>query len=403
MSNLKEYLDYPRFKNDKIKVLIINSGYFLIKDLAQGLVENNHEVKFIQLYEKTPVNPSLSAANKQARANFLDDFLLLLVKFKPDFILTVNLIGFDEDGILVELLEKFKILAVNWFVDTPLGILNNNKKFNSSSIFSFCWEKSYLKPFRKTFPKHQIEYLPYATNYTGKEVFKNSLGFYEISFVGNSMIEATNDWREKANLEEELIRKMLSELSQDPCNNYQNFEKIIKKYQIEGFYNITYLQFLSTMIYRHESFKYLEKNQIKAQIFGDSNWQKLNFAIHQVNKGLNYYSETPQLYKNSKISLNLTSTQMKTALNQRIYDVFALGGFLLTDYREDLDLVLPELEIANFRSLAELKDKIKFYLSHDSQRRSLALKAQTLILSSHRYQNRIKSMIEILKKYYREL
>ena len=58
---------------------------------------------------------------------------------------------------------------------------------------------------------------------------------------------------------------------------------------------------------------------------------------------VDYRSEIAQWYRRIKINLNITSCQMPTALNQRVFDVPACGGFILNDNQTDLkELFSPD-------------------------------------------------------------
>jgi len=80
---------------------------------------------------------------------FIKRLIWALINFKPDFLLTINHFGFDEEGKLTELLTKFKIPFASWFVDNPFFILKNYPKQISCYLFIFLWDKSYRKILQK--------------------------------------------------------------------------------------------------------------------------------------------------------------------------------------------------------------------------------------------------------------
>jgi spore maturation protein CgeB len=51
---------------------------------------------------------------------------------------------------------------------------------------------------------------------------------------------------------------------------------------------------------------------------------------------VNYHKELPIVYNTAKINLNITVSKLKAGVSQRIFDIFACEGFLLTDYRSCL-------------------------------------------------------------------
>lgn len=84
------------------------------------------------------------------------------------------------------------------------------------------------------------------------------------------------------------------------------------------------------------------------------------------------YRETQQIYADSKINLNITSLQFDDAVTNRVVDVGAVGGFILTDWRSDLKNITQVHEEISYRSIEDLNAKIDYYLSHDSERLEIA-------------------------------
>ena len=52
--------------------------------------------------------------------------------------------------------------------------------------------------------------------------------------------------------------------------------------------------------------------------------------------------------------------------------LLVVGGFLLTDWKEDLREITPVFEQISYRSVDELKNKIDYYLTHDAERWEIA-------------------------------
>jgi spore maturation protein CgeB len=79
----------------------------------------------------------------------------------------------------------------------------------------------------------------------------------------------------------------------------------------------------------------------------------------------------------------------------RVYDVLACGGFLLTEYRPSLEeefAVGRDLE--TFRTPEELRDKIEYYIEHDSQRRRIAQSGQRTVLENYTYVQRGREFLK---------
>ena len=84
------------------------------------------------------------------------------------------------------------------------------------------------------------------------------------------------------------------------------------------------------------------------------------------------HKDTDRIYAESRININITSIQFDSAIVNRVLDVAAAGGFLLTDWKDDLRDITSVYELISYRTIAELKDKIDYFLSHDAERLEIA-------------------------------
>ena len=114
-----------------------------------------------------------------------------------------------------------------------------------------------------------------------------------------------------------------------------------------------------------------------------------------------YYEDLADFYNQSKINFNMTSLQMKNAVNQRVFDVPACGGFILTDYKEQLNEIYDlSNDIAYFKEIGEIKELVKYYLANLNVCEKMASNARNKVLKAHTYAHRINEMINIMKKRY---
>ncbi len=431
MNKFKEILNYKKSfenrnllteNNYQLKVLVINSGYFLIKEVSRAFIESKDKVQMLDLYNSTPISPFLKSEETNAKDNFLEKLLNSLIQFKPDIIFTVNMIGFDTEGKLLEMLDELDMVVVNWFVDTPLGILGESKGLDRKNILSFTWEKDYIKEFNKNYSEHKIEYLPYGTMYSGREPFISKDEYKtDISFVGNSMFYAAEDWEERylesIKSEKNSLDKEMNffGMKNDFISTFSNSNTLALNEDIIDFFEDnkittedsilkTYFMFLGSNLIRKEIIPNIDINCNNSLIvYGDENWNRLNLQHSKLKTYLDYYKELPFSNASSKISLNLTSPQMRTGLNQRIYDTSATGGFLLTDYREDFFELFESFKYKNdivFKSKEELLDKIKFYLNNETIRLKVIDNFRGILLADHRYINRIIEIKKYLIKHF---
>lgn len=124
----------------------------------------------------------------------------------------------------------------------------------------------------------------------------------------------------------------------------------------------------------------LSNLNIDIRIYGP-NWRRYYIfqpRVLRAIKGIGLYGdELVKHYVASKIVLNISGwfTEKAYEMNQRIFDVPACGGFLLTDYMDELESFFKiGEEIEAYKSVEELIDKIQFYLKHEDIRERIAIK-----------------------------
>ena len=114
----------------------------------------------------------------------------------------------------------------------------------------------------------------------------------------------------------------------------------------------------------------------------------------RVRGGVKTLTEMPLVFHESKINLNFTMRPIKTGLPLRMFDVCGCGGFLLTNYQEELAAHYePGVEAEYFTSKEELLDKAAYYLAHDEERRKIAQRGYERTKAQHTYAHRMEQMI----------
>jgi spore maturation protein CgeB len=136
-------------------------------------------------------------------------------------------------------------------------------------------------------------------------------------------------------------------------------------------------------------------------VYGDEAWLEVLPGSENYS-GLADYAETvPAVYRSSAISLNLTRPQLRTTVNQRLFDVAVAGGFVLTDYRPDLETLFDiDMEVASFRSLEEMEELVDYYLNNKGERESKAEMARQRVLEQHTYLHRARQLVDLVRDRY---
>ncbi|MBN2310928.1 MAG: glycosyltransferase family 1 protein, partial [Candidatus Hydrogenedentes bacterium] len=134
------------------------------------------------------------------------------------------------------------------------------------------------------------------------------------------------------------------------------------------------------------------------EVRGDARWREV---VERCGGEVGYFDDLAGFYRTTAVNLNTTSLQMHSAVNQRVFDCPAAGGFLITDAQGDLaELFEPDTEAVSYASLDELEDKVRHYLAHPSERTEIVRRAQRRIGAHHTHQHRLKALEAFLKQRY---
>lgn len=119
--------------------------------------------------------------------------------------------------------------------------------------------------------------------------------------------------------------------------------------------------------------------------------------------------ETAVAYSGSKIVINLHRSHIDEVVNNntlsipavspnpRTFEIAATGTLQLVDARDDMgSFYKPGEEIETFASPQEMMDKIRFYLTHEEERRAIALRAFERTLKDHTYTKRIHQLLTVI-------
>lgn len=108
-----------------------------------------------------------------------------------------------------------------------------------------------------------------------------------------------------------------------------------------------------------------------------------------------------EVFSHSQINLNLTNSFVGDLqqVKGRNFEVPGCGGFLLTGKAENLEeYYVPGKEIVCFETLTELTEKIKYYLSHEEERRQISRAGYERTLREHTYERRLRQLFHIIER-----
>ena len=124
-----------------------------------------------------------------------------------------------------------------------------------------------------------------------------------------------------------------------------------------------------------------------------------NFDMPGVNnRGIaDYWEVAPKVFNRSKINLNFTIRNIRTGIPLRVWDILSAGGFCITNYQPELLMYFENgKDIVIFEDAEDLIEKVKYYLTHEEERKQIALNGYNKVKNMHRYCDRFDEIKKII-------
>ncbi len=382
------------------KCLLLSGNFFLQKECERALQQVTKKDPAVFKYEKV-----LSDSEYESHLQ------RIIQREKPDFILSVNMKGFDGSGILNATAQRFGIPVVVWFVDDPHPILLQHCEYINDSMIALCWEKTFL-PYLEKKGFSRVAYLPLATD---PNLFSGSGSSpaaprVPVGFVGSSMGDNfLTDIKRKFLWSDSLI-PLVEAISDNLLKNpaLSVYSTIQQQLQDAGmtlpFSDDRNITWLCSLIIHTASMKKRKRIigsliPLTIETFGDpEGWKQLLGDSLKTNPDLDYTTQLGNCYRDIAINLNITSCQMPSAVNQRVFDIPMAGSFVISDNQKDLEELFEiDKEAIAFNSPEELTDLITCYSNTETARHNIIKKAQIRIKKEHTYFHRIEALFSIIK------
>ena len=91
------------------------------------------------------------------------------------------------------------------------------------------------------------------------------------------------------------------------------------------------------------------------------------------------------------------------ANNMRLYEATGCGALLITDAKDNLsELFEVDKEIVAYKTVDDLVSLIQYYTEHDQQREIIAAAGQQRTLNEHTYENRMRTLVDIVNNYIKD-
>ncbi len=385
----------------KLKLLVMKSAGtiapFIMTDIAESFERLGHAVLTIDFAAE-----GLYAGEKAGKAISISERIR---SFAPDFALSYGCGGLITLADGVHLFEALKIPYLLMFYDAPFGLDAKLASFGSSPLLRvLCWDRRYFQLF-KSFGAERLLWQPLGTNLRTFGAAQASGAAAGISFVGSLPLERLARGLPGSPPLQAFAKSVLELKMASPCRParelfdeaegalppeaaapFREFRKTpgFAAYMVD-------VICLADALYRREALMALSDKG--PSVYGNDGWKSAAIPSLDYRGQIEYGPKLAEAYASSAVNLNLSNCHLESAVNQRVFDCPAAGGFLLTDYRADLEeLFDPGTELAVFRNIDEMRELAGRFASDEPGRRRIAEAARRRVFAGHGWDSRTAAL-----------
>ncbi|SES00500.1 Glycosyl transferases group 1 [Butyrivibrio fibrisolvens] len=333
--------------------------------------------------------------------------------------------SFDYFADLSNICQKYSIVYVSWVFDCPHYSLYSqsvNNTVNRIHIFDRGLYKELIEAGVKT-----VFHTPLGVNTKrleelfGYNLSDNSIDEYQrvdnyihdVTFLGN-LYDNEFNFYDKASISQDL-KCYLEEVFEAQQKIYGrdiiSDKRVIDDYTMKclrqslqfeetGKFNIDYdkvildvLRKKITVIERRKMLEQLGK-RFDTVVYTTPDAKSIPGVI---NLGLaDYNIQMPQIFRKSKININMTLRCISSGVPLRVMDILAAGGFLITTYQEEIaEYFEDEKDLVIVNSPEEMLEKTDYYLKNDTDRIKIAISGQHKVFNNYSYSKIIPEIMKI--------
>jgi len=383
-------MTYRKFADVNPRLMLLESDYWLDGACERAARKMGWEVRKVRVVQEGVMSREIIA-----------ELMGTLIDFRPDFILSINASGVDEAGLLVHFFADLHVPFVTWFVDDPRTILIGRQTYGTDFGVALTWERAY-EPDLARAGFGLVATLPLGVDDSLFNDPPRDDWPMPPTFIGNSMTaQAAKEWEWIA--QRTRVTLAVTEAFEKGLVNRANFgrglaamlgaETIAEWDEHERRHAEIYCFIEGTRRLRVALVEALLPEGLF--VAGDEDWKSVTpMAIPYIN----YAAGLPSYYRQCAVNVNSTSIQMASAVNQRVLDCPASGGFLLTDAQGQLaELFDLDDEVAVYHNLDEAREVLRHYVAHPEARVAMIQRAQRRVLGEHTYGHRLRQLVSLLK------
>ena len=331
------------------------------------------------------------------------DFLDKALSKGYDALFSVN---FSTEAL--RMCEKHGCLYYSWIYDCPVNIVDR-EPMRSDCCRLFFFDSAQAE--RASSMGMNAFYLPLAADCQvfAPAVSKGISGKYDVSLVGQLYKSQYQDYlkplddysrgylegivRSQSNLPYGyLIPEVVTEELTEKLNVF--FTKAGGENAAVSKRQLTYLLACETTGRARLTALQLLSNHFKTALWSGDSDERLSGA--ETHPYADYYSEMPAIFASSKVNLNISLCCIEAGIPLRVLDIIACGGFVLTDYKPDMEeFFVPGESIETWSTLEELYMKTDYYIRNDTERKRISENSRQILEKAFRFEDRLAAILNV--------
>ncbi|MDR0516137.1 MAG: glycosyltransferase [Fibromonadaceae bacterium] len=374
---LREMLKFGYEKQQQSHIAIPFGSHFLQQEILNAFNE-------LQIPCITLPQDSKNPAEREAM------LMEIFQKNTPRLVLCVNAKGIDSEGILLNICRRFSVPVHTWFVDDPRPIACLLNKPQCENIIAWTWERAYI-PWLKQKGFAEAQWLPLAGD---SSLFypQNKKPVHNLMFTGSAMAGSFLDeiWRHVTYNGNEAL-PIAQNAAFQILTGGMTADQVPGDTKEEAWF-ASYCIHLASAEKRRLCLEPLLPAGLK--LAGDSQgWKAVFGSFVKILPDIDYRNELCSHYSLGNIHINITSCQMPSAVNQRVFDIPLCERFVISDVQSNLFELFPKDAVCAANSPEEYAELAKFYTKNASTKETIIKKAREHILKEHLYRHRLEKLL----------
>ncbi len=386
-----------------MKILLIEWKSFARADLKEALTLEGHELVLFPI--------SVTGENLSHNPELEERLSAVLHKEAPDLVFSV-----DYWPAVSIVCNREKVRYISWTYDNPHVMLySHTVTYPCNIIFVFdqtLWRQFYEAGIRT------VHYMPLAANTERLDaiaaVMSSAPQFaYDVSFVGSLYLEKENHFDQMMAGLSEYTKGYLNALmeAQMKIQGYNFIEEALhpvieelhRVYPIHGneggmeTREYLYAQYIvNRRITGIERIDLLDAVAQRKTVDLFTHYRDFALPNLRNHGNVDYDTEMPNVFRCSKINLNISLRSIQSGIPLRAFDIMGSGGFLLSNFQADyLEHFVPGEDFVFYESKEDLVRKVEYYLNHEEERQAIARNGHDKIAREHTYRHRVREMLSM--------